>query len=355
MLFVHHALSPGPTPLLGRCPHAHDVAICPSLGLLAHLDGSSVHFFPYPPRDNPGELRGASIASIDLSPGTLASNPGGIDGHGVPRGGERGGGCPPVRVVARGLSWTQCSGPPLSTRPPVNVSAAAAAEAEAEAAVEAATAPVVSERLRAIGRGSHATEDVERDGDHSRDTLREVGGGGGGKVSAHLAVACGSEVRLWKVSRASGLEGGPGEGGALEEGESVAGRQYRFSTVEVLTDWHRTIGGDCGGDAAAAAAAADAAAASGRSRHKGGRDGSDDEGKTASGDGGGVGGGALPKGMGFRACDDNVRCMSFRPGGGEEEGIETESKRSHAADAREAMLRRPERVKLHVFFLSFPT
>ena len=111
-------------------------------------------------------------------------------------------------------------------------------------------------------------------------------------------------MRLWEVSRLSGL-GGAGEAHQLEENESCADRQYRYSTVEVLTDWHRTVGNDCGGDPAAAA---------GGMKRKDDQDGDNDEGNAASGDVGG----AQPEGKGFRASHNNVRCMAFRPGGGDD-------------------------------------
>ncbi|CAN0535719.1 unnamed protein product, partial [Ectocarpus sp. 8 AP-2014] len=52
---------------------------------------------------------------------------------------------------------------------------------------------------------------------------------GGDKV-CHIAVACGSEVGLWEVSRGAGAASAAKEGTRSED-------DYRYTTVQVRTDW----------------------------------------------------------------------------------------------------------------------
>lgn len=51
----------------------------------------------------------------------------------------------------------------------------------------------------------------------------------------HIAVACGSEVRLWKVSRVFCGARPAGTAGGVSNGNNG----YQYSTVKVLPDWHR--------------------------------------------------------------------------------------------------------------------
>ncbi len=73
-----------------------------------------------------------------------------------------------------------------------------------------------------VGRGCGA------DGDGDRE---------GGESVCHIAVACGSEVRLWKVSRVSRDTAGVT---ASVRGGGKPEKRFRYSAVSVQTDWHRT-------------------------------------------------------------------------------------------------------------------
>lgn len=61
----------------------------------------------------------------------------------------------------------------------------------------------------------------------------------GGESICHIAVACGSEVRLWKVSRVSCDTGAAGVAASVGGGGKPAMR-FRYSALSVVTDWHRT-------------------------------------------------------------------------------------------------------------------
>ncbi|CAM9467114.1 unnamed protein product, partial [Ectocarpus sp. 12 AP-2014] len=151
---------------------------CPGLGLLAHLDGSSVRLLAFPSRGGQGGLLdgapGRVVAVIDLK-ARLANMDPGDNGKSS---------AAPDEGLARGLSWSRC-----------NHSAAAS-----------------------------------KSGDSGSDGVRCDRGG---EKVCHIAVACGSEVGLWEVSRGAGAACAAKEGTRSEDG-------YRYTTVQVRTDWERS-------------------------------------------------------------------------------------------------------------------
>ncbi|CAM9835636.1 unnamed protein product, partial [Ectocarpus sp. 13 AM-2016] len=153
-------------------------AVCPGLGLLAHVDGSSVRLLAFPSRGGQGGLLdgapGRVVAVIDLKARLVNMDPGDSGNRSAA----------PDEGLARGLSWSRC-----------NHSAAASTGGDA---------------------GSDGAR-CDR---------------GGNKV-CHIAVACGSEVGLWKVSRSAGAANAANEGTGSEDG-------YRYTTVQVRTDWERS-------------------------------------------------------------------------------------------------------------------
>ncbi|CAM9669687.1 unnamed protein product [Ectocarpus fasciculatus] len=154
-------------------------AVCPGLGLLAHLDGSSVRLITFPPGSGQGELLGGApgrvVAVIDLK-ARLANMESGDSGKRL---------AAPYEGLARGLSWSRCS---------------------------------------------HFAAASTTSGDAGSDGVRCDRGGD--KV-CHIAVACGSEVGLWEVSRGAGAAGAAREGTRTEDG-------YRYATVQVRTEWERS-------------------------------------------------------------------------------------------------------------------
>lgn len=69
----------------------------------------------------------------------------------------------------------------------------------------------------------------------------------GGERVCHIAVACGSEVLLWKVSRVSCDAGMTSGAASLGDGGKPAMR-FRYTAVNVLTDWHRATHNNDGDD-----------------------------------------------------------------------------------------------------------
>ncbi|CAM9827167.1 unnamed protein product [Ectocarpus sp. 12 AP-2014] len=153
-------------------------AVCPGLGLLAHLDGSSVRLLAFPSRSGQGGLLGGApgrvVAVIDLK-ARLANMDPGDNGKSS---------AAPDEGLARGLSWSRC------------IHSAAASKS---------------------GDSDSYGARCDRDGD---------------KV-CHIAVACGSAVGLWEVCRGAGAACAAKEGTRSEDG-------YRYNTVQVRTDWERS-------------------------------------------------------------------------------------------------------------------
>lgn len=238
-----------------RClfpPPAH-AAVCPGLGLLAHQDGSHVRLLAFSPRSNRGELSGVTnggvVVDIDLEGGQIchSSNDNGRKdrtGKGETGYGEL---VATSEGAARGLSWARCS------------------SCFADGAVDAASAASGGLMIgvgpdRQLNRGSgrdaqdqeqHAAVGVgdadkgSSDGDgggcggdglRPRSRPSSASGEWGGERICHLAVACGSEVRLWKVSRVFCGAGMAGTARGVRDGNDG----YRYSIVKVLPDWHRT-------------------------------------------------------------------------------------------------------------------
>ncbi|CAM9980457.1 unnamed protein product, partial [Ectocarpus sp. 4 AP-2014] len=210
-------------------------AVCPGLGLLAHLDGSSVRLLAFPSRSGQGGLVGGApgrvVAVIDLKARLANMDPGDS--------GKRS--AAPDEGLARGLSWSRC-----------NYSAAASTSGDA---------------------GSDGARC-----DRGRDKV------------CHIAVACGSKVGLWEVSRGARAASAAKEGTRSEDG-------YRYTTVKVRTDWERSDDqGSCETSAMNGTSLCD---------------------RLLDGDGGSLakacnknGGKSPPPPVG------NVRCLSFRPWAG---------------------------------------
>lgn len=190
----------------------------------------------FPARSGQGELLGGApgraVAVIDLKARLANTEPG--------DGGKRS--AAPYEGLARGLSWSRC-----------NHSAAAAA----------------------------TSGDAGSDGarcDRGRDKV------------CHIAVACGSEVSLWEVSRGPGAPNAGREGTRSED-------SYRYATVQVRTEWERSDDQ--------------------RNSETSAKNEKSPCHRLLDGDGGGLakscdknGGKSLPPPVG------NVRCLSFRPWAG---------------------------------------
>lgn len=177
--------------------------MCTGLGLVAHLDGSHVRLLAFSsPRGRSAHSDGASVADIDLEAGWTSQNPhdkGGEAASALRREGEGG---PSVgatfRGPARGLSWGRCT---------------------------------------------HSADLASMEGGDSWAELEGSSRGAArGEIACHIAVACGPEVLLWKVSRATGETriGGPTEEGRAGNRKEF---RYRYSTVSVRTDWQRSCRG----------------------------------------------------------------------------------------------------------------
>ncbi|CAN0119352.1 unnamed protein product, partial [Scytosiphon promiscuus] len=177
-------------------------AVCPGLGLLAHLDGSTVRLLQFP-RHCRADSDGV-VAEIDLEASRRSSKP-------DPSGGKQGS-ATPSEGLARGLSWAKC-------------------EHSAAATTAAAANP--------NGSSPWNGGSIAPDGD---------------KV-CHIAVACGPEALLWRVSRVPCRQQTPSAAGAGERGGGAKQRrEYQYSAVQVRTGWHAPEEGDdkgggrCGGD-----------------------------------------------------------------------------------------------------------
>lgn len=153
-----------------------------------------------------------------------------------------------------------------------------------------------------VGSGVVGTGNAGRgDSGGDRDSDGGCGGQDGDKV-CHIAVACGPEVLLWRVSLVSCGEqksSGAGMGG---EGGTKHRRSYRYSAVLVRTEWHTPEersdrgGGGRGGNSSG-----------NTSVHQG----PDDDGMSPKertpatfNDG---------EGQDLSSLAGNVRCLSFRP------------------------------------------
>lgn len=191
-------------------------AVCTGLGLVAHLDGSHVRLLAFSSRHGrggrPDGAGGVVVADIDLEAGQRNQDPDDKRGEAVSSLRRDGGGDPSLGTTfqgpARGLSWGRCS----------YFADSASVESGGSSVVSGSPAGTVGGvGVGAVGGGKHDQ---------------------GGEVACHIAVACGSKVLLWKVSRT--LRGAR-VGGSVEEGESGndQGLRYRYSTVSVRTDWHR--------------------------------------------------------------------------------------------------------------------
>lgn len=77
------------------------------------------------------------------------------------------------------------------------------------------------------------------DGLHPSSSPSSASSERGEERVCHIAVACGPEVRLWKVSR---VFCGDTAGAAGEASDGIDG--YRYSIMKVLPDWHRTTRDD---------------------------------------------------------------------------------------------------------------
>lgn len=220
--------------------------MCTGLGLLAHLDGSHVRLLAFSSRHmgsgepSDGGASGGIVADIDLDAGRRSQNPDDKRGEGTSSLRKEGAVGPALETTsqgpARGLSWGRCSHSADSV--------GAASVASGDSSV------VVRGPQGATGGG------VGVGGVHGGRSGPEIGGGGGrgdlspfsdcssvfgdqgGEVACHIAVACGSEVLLWKVSRVSC---DARIGSSTQEGDigNKPEIRYRYATVSVLTDWHR--------------------------------------------------------------------------------------------------------------------
>eukprot|EP00752_Nemacystus_decipiens_P008570 g7654.t1 len=192
-------------------------AVCTGLGLVAHLDGSHVRLLAYSSRlgwgERPDGASGGIVADIDLEAGWRSQN---LDNkrrdaarslRGEAEGGP--GLATAFRGPARGLSWGRCT---FTPRP---------------AAAESGGSSLVSGPHGGAGGGAGVGV---IDGNRREQ--------GGEEVACHIAVACGAEVLLWKVSR---VLCDVRTGGSAEEREVGHNQEvrYRYSTVSVRTDWRR--------------------------------------------------------------------------------------------------------------------
>lgn len=233
-----------------RClpPPPARAAVCPGLGLLAHQDGSHVRLLAFSSRSNRGESSGGThggvVADIDLEAGQKncsSDNNGGNLITGKGGAGQRGL-VATAEFAARGLSWARCSS--LSSH-------GAVVDATAGAGRGGSMSEVGLEGQLSRG-SSRDAQDVDGHlpvgvGDADKGN---IGGGGlcrssspssasserSGERACHIAVACGPEVRLWKVSRVFCGAGTAGAAGGVSNGSDG----YRYSTVKVLPDWRRT-------------------------------------------------------------------------------------------------------------------
>ncbi|CAN0039252.1 unnamed protein product [Pylaiella littoralis] len=228
-------------------------AVCPGLGLLAHQDGSHVRLLAFSPRSNRGELSGVTnggvVVDIDLEGEQIchSSNDNGRKdrtGKGETGYGEL---VATSEGAARGLSWARCS----SCFADGAVDAASAASGGLMIGVgpdrqlnrESGRDAQDQEQHAAVGVGDADKGSSDGDGggcggDGLRPRSRPSSASGewGGERICHLAVACGSEVRLWKVSRVFYGAGMAGTARGVRDGNDG----YRYSIVKVLPDWHRT-------------------------------------------------------------------------------------------------------------------
>lgn len=226
--------------------------MCTGLGLVAHLDGSHVRLLAFSGRGERSDGAGGVgiVADIDLEAGRSSQRPDDKRGAAASSLRREGGHGPSLATTfqgpARGLSWGRCS---------YSADSASAESGE------------VSPALGSDGGTGEGGGVGVRAGDGG-------GRGQGAEVACHIAVAWGSEVLLWKVSR---VPCDARVGGSTEEGESGNNRElrYRYSTVSVQTDWYR-----CGR----------------------GSDSSTEREKTT-----------IPSG--------NIRCLSFHPCGGGNAGL----------------------------------
>lgn len=239
-----------PPPPYFACVHANHYfpreAVCAGLGLLAHLDGSHVRLLAFSSWPGRGEqsdgASGGIVADIDLEAGRRTQNPDDTRGAGE-RSPRRDGAVDPALATtsqepARGLSWGRCS---HSAHDAVGAASVERGDSSGSGSgPHGGTGGGVG--VRAVGGGRSGLEIGGGGGcgDFSfSSNCSSVSGDQGGEMACHIAVACGSGIRLWKVRRVSC---GTRTGGSTEEGGTTnkQGVRYRYSTVSVLTDWHQT-------------------------------------------------------------------------------------------------------------------
>ncbi|CAN0047005.1 unnamed protein product, partial [Hapterophycus canaliculatus] len=134
-----------------------------------------------------------------------------------------------------------------------------------------------------------------------------------GEKVCHIAVACGPEVLLWRVSRVSWCEQESSAAGASEDRGTKHRRYYRYSVAQVLTDWHapeKRGDGDCG-----ERGGHNSTTASVNQGLDG--DGMRSKGRTAAPAKASENGG----GQDLSSFARNVRCLSFRPCAGGSVGV----------------------------------
>lgn len=323
-----------------------------------------------PPQSPPLSPPEACLARIDLQAGRkkIAAPGGGSGGSSGGGGGSRsdcnsrGALDNASPVVARGLSWSRCCRRPSSATRGGGVSSPV--KGGVSPSVKATAEENSSENSRGgsyRGRGGFLSAEGGKLGGCDRGDGNDGGDGGDGgdgddggdssvlfsgrgekeevgvegevnEVVCHLAVACGSEVRLWQVSKlrrfgggAVGLEGGRGgrEGDREEKqgGKSVGKKNpYRIVTAEVLTNWNRhTTGGGGDGDADADGKQKDGTevtSSGGILIDKSSYSGNTNAAASLQGDGGKTRGGIEGGRSGDRpiiSLAENIRCVSFKP------------------------------------------
>lgn len=217
-----------------------------------------MRLLPFPPRRRDGSsetIFDDVVAEIDLKAGRRNPKPESSRGKdsGLEAGERTGqGSAASSEGLARGLSWAACG----------HTAAAATAGATAKAMGICRTkcGSRVAGRMERGGgdrnsgggkreRRNHGVgssdggTDNAGGGDSGGDDT-EVGGSEDGDKVCHIAVACGPEVLLWRVSRVSCRERPSSAAGAGGEGGAKYRRYYRYSAIQVRTDWHASGGTD---------------------------------------------------------------------------------------------------------------
>lgn len=244
-------------------PSPSQAAISPDLGLFAHLDGSSVLLFALslPPNDHRADTvdivppSSGCVAKIDLERRQEKRSGDGVardqgNGSRLGQDGKR----TPARQpsLARGLSWSQCTSLGASSTAKQCFGRVFTAEAPGASGMdfeEGYGGFVGDKEGHGEGEYTRATKNFEDDPTFYAEVTDGQRAQGVGEtsegVSGHLAVACGSEVRLWRVSRLlrdRGKRNGEEDGRYLgEDGVSRHASGFRYTTAEVLTEWNSTV------------------------------------------------------------------------------------------------------------------